>query len=194
VSVRLVSIASVALLIASCATRTGEPRVTAEGFAVHGDTIGAGATIEAPDASDIELRIRFFAGDRVVRTERDLIPSCDGACVWGTSFIIEHDTERDVDRVDVSIDGLGDEPDGAVRRLRTTTRGGRVETRLIGRPGIGTVIALRDGRPIFGVPFETQEGERQTLRIPAGDFPDNDGFMTLFYAGETRGSGAAGAD
>jgi hypothetical protein len=196
---RLASIVLAALLTTACAGGGPDPRarVVTQDFEIHGERVGAGAAVvldDAPHLRDIALRIRFFAGDEVVRTEHDEIPFCPAICQWGSSYVIEDPDERSIDRVSITVESTGAERGGDVTWLDSHVRGDRVETQLDGKRGRGSIIALRDGQPIFGVPFETREGERRKLRVPADDFPDNDGLITVFYAGETGGAGVPGAD
>jgi len=189
----------VAFLSASCAGETGSPeaRVVTQDFVVHGDRVGAGATVvlDGPQTlRDIELQIRFFTDDAVIRTEREELPSCFALCHWASSYIMESAEERSINRIDVTIEDTGPERGAELQFLVSRARGNRIETQLNGKRGRASIIALRSGRPFFGVGFETQEGERQKLRMPAGDFPEHDGLFTVFYPGEGAGAGAPGAD
>ena len=181
-------------------TSSAEPLIGPVGVGVHRDRFGVGAMIHTTGQNgvrDIELSIRFRAGDKLVLSTTDSLAFCpaDSVCPWGTSFGITDDEQRSITSADVAVSGVGSTfYTGVVRPLDLELTDGAMSFELPARTGVAILYAVQDGAPYFGMFTTHQSGEKMTMRLTDEFLPVGPDTRAVFYEGHIPESMLAGRD
>jgi hypothetical protein len=179
----------------------GQITVGRPGVAVHHERFGVGAIVHnggPVGVRDVELSIRFIAGDEVVLTDTDVLAFCprDTMCPWGTSYTISEDQERSIDSAEVRVARVGPTfDDGVIRQIDLRITDGSVSFELPPRQGVTVLYAARDdGAPYFGVFITHPDARTETLRLRDSLLPVGPQTRGVFYEGHVPDTMKGGGD
>jgi hypothetical protein len=169
------------------------------GTTVYRDSVGVAAVVRNSGPHgirDIKLSIDYFAGDRLVLTQTDVLAFCPASatCPWGTVFGATEDDHRSIESAQVRIASVGPKfDDGVVRRLNLRVDATSVSFDLPAQPGVAILYVLdADSRPRFGLFASHQSADETTIRLTDSTLPIGPQTRGVFYAGHIPESMLAG--
>lgn len=174
--------------------------VDAPHTSVYRDSVGAASYVRNTGlhgVRDIELSIKFFAGDQLVLTTPDTLAFCPGeaTCPWATSFGITEAAQRTIDSAHVDITSTGPPyDDGIMRTLDLRRTAGAVSFDLPPRPGVVILYVVENDAPNFGFFMTHQFAEQATIRHTEDLLPIGPGTRGVFYEGHIPADRRAGGD